>query len=410
MKPDSCIVFDTSAIIQARLGHHRYMKRFLTTVTSVHASLFVGGRYDSWSLYGESPRRPEEFVGHRVDPPFASERPLLFLALPVAPGEPSIEAYRQGWLQWVHDNEDVEYRFFVHVFENHSEWVLDQQRRYNNDMVTLDMHCSEVRGCERDPHRSGVSYISWYMRGNLLNRAMMRWALENRRSMAYYVRVDTDTFVCVEALRRQAKLWPRRLFVAAAFHCGWMTRTDEAFVVVSRDVAEFYVRHVGSMIRVFDKRAPFDDAFGRFLLQSYVRMEDDKERIQTYPAFIQRSATDSAFDIPPQFRSFVQVRSFDEERVLRQEQSTIEGLCATYLAVHPIKQASFLQRMRETIDNGTAPILRPRRRLVGLNCSKVTAPNGLTRPGLVPGFTTARRASWWASAADRDRMTFQPTY
>lgn len=392
-------------------------------INDEYAGVFVGGAHDAALQLART--RPEEFVafarpsarrlGYAHSPSYdygSDATTLFFIAIPIGPLSSSADDVRASWARWLEEpvyKRQAVLRFFVNEpleEEQSAEYLSWKREQFSyGDTVFIDTRCTEISGCETHSHHAhDVPFLRLEMHGNIFVRAMMRWAFHSPVSptndFRFFVRTDSDAFLCLPALLAQASRWPTRLFVASSFHCAWMVRTDESFIAISDDIARFYVESVGTIIRTFDARATFDDQFGRFLLQTYARLYDDKERIATFPSYAAFSSRGDVYDIPGDLKHFVGRRDVDMSTFVA------DDVCSRYLVVHPIKQPAVMEALFKASRNQVAP----RAQLVGLNCSRVMAPDGNVRPGRVPGFNIGRETSWWADTNNDALTSFEAVY
>jgi len=345
----------------------------------------VGGRQDVPAL---GRPRPEEYVVEygAVVPPL---RGRAFFAIPIAPNGHGHEEARRTWLQWVADSDDADYRFFTDRRAS-AEWLAA-----NDDVVVVDIQCERIDGCEMHSHtRNAETFARLEMHGNLFNRAMMRWALAHS-TFTHYVRTDTDAFVCVERFMRELRTWPSHLFAAGAYHCVWSTRIDEAFMVVTRDLVDFYARHVGTTLRYYDRREAFENNFAHFLLSTYARLHDDKAHMRNYPSYIADSPKGSAYDIQPPLAGLVANHTADA----RHHVDVVRTLCTRYTVVHPLKAPGLLDAIMRSLE---LPATYPPPVAHSLNCSAVRFADGLRRPERQAGFDVPLDRSYWSRWPDKD--------
>ena len=89
-------------------------------------------------------------------------------------------------------------------------------------------------------YSSGIE--SGYGNFGFRGRFQMDWALKNVK-FTYFLRVDEDGFLCVDALLRELDEMPRVKFIMGRFHCDrTKARMDENFMLLSRDIVNYYAK------------------------------------------------------------------------------------------------------------------------------------------------------------------------
>ena len=327
-------------------------------------------------------------------------RRLAFIAIPTRIGGDEHEHARRTWLSWARKSGDLEYRFFADppnmTDPKQAEWVRENQR--HGDVVYLNTRCADIAGCETEAHsRYPVPAARRNMVGNLMTRAMIRWALERYR-FDFFVRTDTDAYVCVPRLAAELAVRPRRLYWAGSFHCGWQTRVDEAFLVASRDLVRHYVNFVGVIHRYMDPRESFEQNSGHWVLGTYAAFHDSDAHYKNYPAYCRESARGKCTDIP----SYLDFKG-DPAAVGTAHHDAFVSFCDSYTVVHPIKNLGVLDEIhrRVVVPTSFDVVATPQ----GLNCSRILAHGTPRRPGRVMEQGISYAQSWWGND------TFaEPTY
>jgi hypothetical protein len=333
------------------------------------------------------------------------EAPLLgFISIPIRAGGDEHAHARDTWLSWARDDPRVEYRLFADppnmTDPKMVRWVTTQ--RAYGDIVYVDTHCHEIPGCEMTSHQPySVPAARLHMEGNLLGRRMIRWAMDHFH-FTHWIRTDTDAFLCVHRLLADLATRPRTLYAAGSMHCVWLNRIDEAFLVLSRDLARYYVNTVGIVVRTMDHREAFENQLARSLLQTYVRYNCNLNTYINYPTYCKYSEKGNCFDVFPEFADFATDKEANVTDAVRRHAHEWPDFCRNYIIVHPIKAIPILREIfsRVELPAEDAYDIPP---MAGINCSTVESTGELVRPGHVEDvrFNDIAR-SWWGDNEEVD--------
>lgn len=123
----------------------------------------------------------------------------------------------------------VIYRFFTDYADAATEQALRAEQQHYGDLhITASSHCSA-----RDCHSSF----------NLVLGAL-QWALHNYH-FTYFLRVDSDGYLCLTKLLKTLQQRPRKAFIAGTYKCSsnkpdQQFRADESLLLFTEDVARLY--------------------------------------------------------------------------------------------------------------------------------------------------------------------------
>ena len=82
----------------------------------------------------------------------------------------------------------------------------------------------------------------------------MQWAVSHIK-LQFFLRLDEDGYLCVDSLMQELPHLIDRHFISGRFHCDpGKTRTDENFMLISRNSEEYFLQGW------VNSRLPFDGA------------------------------------------------------------------------------------------------------------------------------------------------------
>lgn len=163
---------------------------------------------------------------------------LLFISVGSAPRNRELrDAARSTYLNGL-DGDSVSYRFFTD----------EDVSRGREDHLIWDNVVQEVKHYEDVVQMHGIHGGYGTADGNVFGLRglwQMRWALDEY-SFDYYLRIDDDSYLCLQRLLFELKDAPRKNLFWGRFWCRpGRNRADESFMLWSRNVVEWIVENGG---------------------------------------------------------------------------------------------------------------------------------------------------------------------
>eukprot|EP00171_Calliarthron_tuberculosum_P012671 IDg12671t1 len=164
----------------------------------------------------------------RSSNPSLNEPKSPFLVVAIGTNPKNFEmrkGLRQSWVSWLRKDPDVVYRFFTELT---GDAALDKKLS-NEHLEHGDMELQDISG----------GYTAFSMRGQY----QMRWALSKYPKLAYYLRVDDDTFLCYRKFMWELQQRPRKNFFWGKYFCSPDKHcADENFMLFSADVPRYILK------------------------------------------------------------------------------------------------------------------------------------------------------------------------
>eukprot|EP01087_Luapelamoeba_hula_P012707 TRINITY_DN356_c0_g1_i1.p1 TRINITY_DN356_c0_g1~~TRINITY_DN356_c0_g1_i1.p1 ORF type:complete len:349 (-),score=63.22 TRINITY_DN356_c0_g1_i1:67-1113(-) len=179
----------------------------------------------------------------RYTSPPVKQHTKLFISISSRTEQPERrQMLRDSWLRWASPNYldevvgpptppelrtgngEVVYKFFVDKPINDSEWnVINKEMAVYDDLVF--MPSTIPRGHDLELYaRRGLFHLSW---------TIARFDFE------FYLRVDDDSFLCLDKLLYELDFTPRNTFFWGKWWCNnSRARADENFMLMTQDVAQ----------------------------------------------------------------------------------------------------------------------------------------------------------------------------
>lgn len=186
---------------------------------------------------------PRSEIGH----------PSLFIAIGSAPRNSELrKSARESWLKWLPQDLLVSYRFFSDAPPPPREIAMDPPTK--PIWSGLQQESAQHQDLVLQPLRTGYGnkeHNAYAQRA----RYQVKWALENVPHLDFFLRIDDDSFLCLDKLIYELKSLPRSQFLWGRFWCReGRNRADENFMLLSRDVVQLLANDelVGTII-------PYDD-------------------------------------------------------------------------------------------------------------------------------------------------------
>ncbi len=208
----------------------------------------------------------------------------LFIAIGSAPGNWELRnASRQSWLKWIPKDGSVSYRFFTDAPPDDAD-LTDSARR---TWKSIDAEAVEHHDVIQQPIDSGYGDKEHNAYG-LRARFQTKWAMSNFRNLSYFLRIDDDSFLCLDKLLYELKSAPREQFFWGRYWCRkFRNRADESFMLFSRDVAKLLSddNYIGKIIP-FDNSVTFGWNFGYLSWVLNLTVFDDQSRIDSQQGYL----------------------------------------------------------------------------------------------------------------------------
>eukprot|EP00177_Eucheuma_denticulatum_P004739 GFKZ01008614.1.p1 GENE.GFKZ01008614.1~~GFKZ01008614.1.p1 ORF type:complete len:379 (-),score=33.73 GFKZ01008614.1:2457-3593(-) len=245
----------------------------------------------------------------------------LFIAIGSAPQNSELRAAaRDGWLQWLPDDNSVKFRFFTDEIRMDNHVKRSKPNAASSNLIQESEQYGDIV-FQPLPSGYGDSEHNLYA---LRARYQAKWALEHIESFAFYLRIDDDSFLCLNKLIYELKALPREQFFWGRFWCReGRNRADENFMLFSHDVVQLLADDtvVGRLIP-FDNEVTLGWNFGYWSWVLNLTIFDDQKRLDAQ----QGNLTEYMHLDPPA-----------EEYTLRQ-------FCEDFLYAHHVKPGT----MRKT--------------------------------------------------------------
>lgn len=209
--------------------------------------------------------------------------PLLFVALGSAPQNSHLRAAaRRTWLRWLPQDGSVQYRFFsdappsfkAPLVQSANTWhsLLDEART-QKDMLLQPLPTGYGDN-EHNVYGSRALY-------------QMQWALHHFPNVSYFLRVDDDSFLCLDKLVYELKSAPRRQFFWGKFWCReGRNRADENFMLFSSDIIQLLSNEAVGKLLPFDEHVTLGWNFGYWSWVLNMTIFDDQTRIDAQQKYL----------------------------------------------------------------------------------------------------------------------------
>ena len=203
----------------------------------------------------------------------------LFIAIGSAPKNFQLRrAVRNSWLQWISNHENVAYRFFTDAPPDSIK--LPQIKEPREVWKTLGEEAHSMSDLVFQPLPSGYGDNEHNAYGR---RALyqIHWVVQNYPSFDYFLRVDDDSFLCVNKLLYELKSAPKESFFWGRYWCKeGRNRADENFMLFSSDIVRLFAddRYMGKLIP-FDQQVTFGWNVGYLSWVLNLTIFDDQNRI-----------------------------------------------------------------------------------------------------------------------------------
>ncbi|KAI0563221.1 Glycosyltransferase family GT23 [Gracilaria domingensis] len=214
---------------------------------------------------------------------------LLFIAIGSAPQNVRLRsAARETWLRRLPNDGSVRYRFFSDAppfyrgggarggdeFETGAEWSeLVREARVQHDVLL-----QPLPGGHGDNEHNVYASRALYQ---------IHWTLRHFPNVKYFLRVDDDSFLCVDKLLYELSNVPKQQFFWGKFWCReGRNRADENFMLFSADVIQLLSsEHVGKLIP-FDEHVTLGWNFGYWSWIFNMSIFDDQLRIDAQQSYL----------------------------------------------------------------------------------------------------------------------------
>eukprot|EP01104_Vermistella_antarctica_P005548 TRINITY_DN1605_c1_g2_i1.p1 TRINITY_DN1605_c1_g2~~TRINITY_DN1605_c1_g2_i1.p1 ORF type:complete len:773 (-),score=90.32 TRINITY_DN1605_c1_g2_i1:75-2393(-) len=264
----------------------------------------------------------------------SNDVPILFIAFLSGPKDPPQRAaLRQTWLR--DRGSKVEYRFFVDATTDRN--VLDEQKSHG-DLVFMEPDgttCPVGDGCSFSYGRN-LQMLRWYL--DHYSITSVNPINPDDRRAPFYVRMDTDVFVCLGNLVHELERVPQHAFLWGQARCP-VGQLDEFFFLMSPDVASYLQVSLASSIQhpgpEFKEMSTFGVGSRALVLNSQIQILNDKCRTDYFRSYLQSN------------QLYVNPKSFNTNKA--KHYCTSGGIVA-----HPIKNSDQIRLMYETIEPGIA--------------------------------------------------------
>jgi len=331
----------------------------------------------------------------------------VFIAMPLRASGSFPNTVRATWLR--NASERVGYRFYTDDSPSAADraqlaaFATVNANATYGDIVGLPVSQASDHLAHAAERLDGTMLVA-SSGGNAFNHRMLAHAL-SIATFDYYLRLDVDGYLCVDALVDELDTArPRSLYAAGSFHCAWGTRIDESFLLLSSDLARFFATYLGTVLRDYDPREIFDVNLGYYLLLTHARLLDDKRRVMTFPTYTANETM--RHHLAPIIDSRISV----DELASPAHAATLDEVCSKYLYVHPIKEEAKFRVVDERVrSRPRLELARNRPPIEGPLCAMIEYEGGPRRPGRLPVQRLPTRFSTFANASTSDLHYIQPT-